>query len=197
MPLCRKMHRNVPGFRVGRSTIDQIFTLRQILEKSREYNMDTYHLFIDFRSAYNSVIRTKLYQTMSDLQIPPKITRIVKAIMAKIVCKIKVQNELSKTFETIKGVRQGDGLTCTLFNLALEIAIRKSGAHSEGTILNKSSQLLAFADDIIARSTDELKRIFYSIERVARNMGLEINEEKTKIVISTTSKTKARTRIEF
>lgn len=36
------------GFRMGRFTIDQIFALRQILEKTRKYNIDTYHLFIDF-----------------------------------------------------------------------------------------------------------------------------------------------------
>lgn len=79
-------------------------------------------------------------------------------------------------------MRQGDGLACLTFNLALEMAIRKSGVCREGTILNKSSQLLVFADDIdiIARSTDELKQVFCNIERTARNMGLEINEEKLK-----------------
>jgi len=46
---------------IGRSTIDQIFVLRQILEKTREYNIDTYHIFIDFRTAYESIIRPKLY----------------------------------------------------------------------------------------------------------------------------------------
>lgn len=66
------------GFRTKRFTIDQIFTLRQILEKTREYNIDTYHLFIDFRSSYNNVKRTKLYQAMSDLQISPEIIRMVQ-----------------------------------------------------------------------------------------------------------------------
>lgn len=47
------------GFRGGRSTIDQIFTLRQILERTREHDIDTYHLFIDFKAAYDSVIRSK------------------------------------------------------------------------------------------------------------------------------------------
>ena len=31
----------------GKSTIEQIFTLRQILEKTHEKQVDTYHLFVD------------------------------------------------------------------------------------------------------------------------------------------------------
>ena len=37
------------GFRRNKSTTDHIFTIRQILEKYREYNIDSYHLFIDFK----------------------------------------------------------------------------------------------------------------------------------------------------
>jgi hypothetical protein len=48
------------GFRKNRSTIDQIFAVRQILEKYYEHGADIHILFADFKQAYDSVYRKKL-----------------------------------------------------------------------------------------------------------------------------------------
>jgi hypothetical protein len=40
------------GFRPGRSTIDQLFTVKQTLEKCWEYNMSVYQIYVDFKQAY-------------------------------------------------------------------------------------------------------------------------------------------------
>jgi hypothetical protein len=45
------------GFRRNRSTMDQIFYIRQILEKKWEYNGMVRQLFIDFKKAYDSIKR--------------------------------------------------------------------------------------------------------------------------------------------
>ena len=50
------------GFRQNRSTIDHIFTIRQIQEKAYEYNTDLYNLFIDFKQAFDRVDRNVLVQ---------------------------------------------------------------------------------------------------------------------------------------
>jgi hypothetical protein len=48
------------GFRRNRSSMDQIFYIRQILEKKCEYNGTVHQLFIDFKKAYDSITREVL-----------------------------------------------------------------------------------------------------------------------------------------
>jgi hypothetical protein len=43
---------------------DQIFHIRQILEKKWEYNGAVHQLFIDFKKAYDSVRREALYNIL-------------------------------------------------------------------------------------------------------------------------------------
>jgi hypothetical protein len=42
------------GYRQKQSTVDQIFTVRQILEKCGENGKVKHHFFIDFKAAYDS-----------------------------------------------------------------------------------------------------------------------------------------------
>jgi len=48
------------GYQRGRSTVDQIFSMRQILEKCWEQNIDVSDLFIGFQAAYDSVWRKEM-----------------------------------------------------------------------------------------------------------------------------------------
>jgi len=53
------------GFQKNRSTTNQIFMLRQILKKTKEFGIETHHLFIDFKSAYDTIKRDQLHNAMS------------------------------------------------------------------------------------------------------------------------------------
>ena len=61
------------GFRRDRSTTDQIFNLRLILQKGREFQVWTYHLFIDFKQAYDRTKRRELYVAMKELGFETKL----------------------------------------------------------------------------------------------------------------------------
>ena len=43
----------------GKSTIDQICSLRQILEKTHEKQVDTHRLFVDYKDAFDSPTRDR------------------------------------------------------------------------------------------------------------------------------------------
>ena len=60
------------GFIPGKSTIDQNFTLRQILEKTPETQVDIHNLFVDF----DSPIRDRVFAVMCVLVILAKLIRL-------------------------------------------------------------------------------------------------------------------------
>ena len=90
---------------------------------------------------------------------------------------------------TTKGLRQGDGLACLLFNLALDRPICDLRANTTGTIFYKSTQILAYADDIdiIGLRLSYVAKAYQGIEQAAENLGLQINEAKTKLMVSTSA----------
>lgn len=174
------------GFIDGRSTTDQMFTLRQILEKCREYQVPTHHLFIDFKAAYDTINRNELWRVMHEHRFPGKLIRLIKATMDSVWCRVKISNELSDSFESRRGLRQGDGLSCLLFNLALEGVFRRAELNTRGTIFTRSSQLVCFADDvdIIGRTLETVADCYTRLKREAAVIGLAINTSKTKYMLA-------------
>jgi hypothetical protein len=75
------------GFRRNRSTTDQIFYIRQILEKKWEYNGTVHQLFIDFKEAYDLVKREVLYNILLENGVPKKLVRLIKMCLNESVAK--------------------------------------------------------------------------------------------------------------
>ena len=57
------------GFRNGRSTREQIFNLRIISEKYAQHNKPLYHVFIDFKKAFDRVWHEALWSSMNRFNI--------------------------------------------------------------------------------------------------------------------------------
>ena len=61
--------------------------------------------------------------------------------------------------------RQGDGLSCDLFNICLEIIIRAANIDTTDSIYNKALQILGYADDL-----DIITRDIRSLDTTVENI---------------------------
>ena len=80
---------------------------------------------------------------------------------------VKVGKDRLEPFDTVRGFRHGNHLSCDLFNFLLESVLRKAAVHHNGTIFHKSVQLLANVDDIdiIGRTMRDVTSAFSATER--------------------------------
>ena len=68
------------GFTAGRSTTEQMFAIRQVIEKWKEFNKSTYIAFIDFKAAFDSVSRDSLWKILQICGVPQELSVLVRQL---------------------------------------------------------------------------------------------------------------------
>jgi len=88
-------------------------------------------------------------------------------------------------FPIRNGLKQGDVLWPSLFNFALECALRWVQVIHDGLKLNGTHQLLVYADDIniMGGSVHTIKDSAEALVLANKEIGLKVNADKTKHMI--------------
>jgi hypothetical protein len=141
-----------------------------------------HQLCIDFKKAYDSVKREVLHNILLEFGIPMKLVRLIKMCLNEIYSKVCIGTLLSGKVPIQNGLKQGDALLPLLFNFVLEYAIRKVQENQIGLELNGTHQIFVYADDInlLGDSINKTKENIKILLKASRDVGLEINTEKTK-----------------
>lgn len=193
-PLLRK---NQNGFRKGRGTLSQILSIRRILEEMRKLNKNVTICFVDFKKAFDSISREKMFQILKLYGIPIKIISAIRALYTSTKAKVVSPDGDTDIFDIQAGVLQGDTLAPFLFILVLDYVLRISlDTSSHKGILLKAKQSsrnpdlfltdLDFADDLalISESIKHAEELLHSLETAASQVGLYCNEGKTEFLSS-------------
>jgi len=175
------------GFRKGRSTNDNVFIIKQIIEKRREFNLETHIAFIDFEKAFDRVDRNKLFEIMEKRGYPKHLIRAVKSMYTNTNITIKMQSHESKPIKTNQGLKQGCSMSPTLFNIYIDNTVREWDQTIEtGIKLNQHTKIktILFADDllIIQSSENDLQRAIYKLYLVCKKYNMKISTKKTKVM---------------
>ena len=196
------------GYREGRGTIDEIFTVRQLMEKSREQHHNLYIAFIDFSKAFDTVNRQLLFSILEKIGCPPKLTNLIKLLYTNVKARLIVDGELSKLFEYNSGVKQGCKLAPTLFGIyavvlllvafkdikhrrSILIRFRTDGKFFDLRRLKAKSKVMyeficeaQYADDIVVMSdsSEGLQELLDAYNAAAKRFGLRINAGKTEVM---------------
>jgi len=194
------------GFRTGRSTVDMIFSVRQLQEKCREQQKPLYIAFIDLTKAFDLVSRSGLFSLLQKIGCPPRLLQMVTSFHEDMHSTVCFNGSTSEAFPVSSGVKQGCVLAPTLFGIFFSMLLQYAFADCEegifirtradGKLFNiarlraktKVREVLIremlFADDAALTSHTEtgLQELVSRLSHACKEFGLTISLKKTNIL---------------
>ena len=95
------------GFRAGRSTTEQFFNLQILCEKYLQHQQDLYHVFIDFKAAFDRVRHAALWATMKKYNISNNRNRVIKNLYDKATSAVLFNSSIGDWFRATVGSTVG------------------------------------------------------------------------------------------
>ena len=142
-------------FRPDRSNTDQIFSLKQIFEKSWEYGKDFFACFVDLEKAYDRVSWDKLWKVLQEFGVDGQLLRANESFYCRPEVCVRVNGKQSKPFHVGVGLRQGYVLSPFLFIVYMNWIKKYSQADKYASIGNWKISRLLFADNLVLLCSTE------------------------------------------
>ena len=120
------------GSRKRYSTVDHLFTLVALIQKQLCNHRTLYVAFIDFRKAFDSVVRTKLWNILRKRGVKGKMYQAIVCMYKVVKAKVRSGSDLTDSFVCPRGLKQGDICSPVWFSMFIdEIAneIMERGRH--------------------------------------------------------------------
>ena len=138
---------------------------------------------------YDCVDHNKLWKIVKEMGIPDHLICLLRNLYAGQEAAVRTGHGTTDWFQIGKGVRQGCILSPCLFNLYAEYIMRNPGLEETQAgikIAGRNINNLRCADDttLMTESEEELKSLLMKVKEEREKIGLKLNIQKTKIMVS-------------
>ena len=185
--LAEIISRDQTGFIKNRYIGENIRLISDIVDITESQNLPGLLLLLDFEKAYDTVEWEFLNEVIKKFNFGPSILKWIQLCYTNICSTVVNKGFSCGWFQVCRGLRQGCGLSCTLFDLVAEILaiiIRESNDIKGLKILGKEYKLSQFADDATCILADEHSAlsVINVAERFEQQSGLRLNLDKTQLI---------------
>ena len=176
------------GFEKKSRPSDHLFVFKTLIDSYNNEGKKLYACFVDFQKAFDSVWRVGLFYKLIKYGMDLGFIKLIKNMYDKTSQTLKINNEVTRTFRTYKGVKQGCILSPRLFNIFLNDLPEVFDSNTcEPVYLGEKQRIncLMYADDLIILSESEagLQECLHKLHNYTETWDLRINIKKTKVMI--------------
>jgi Reverse transcriptase (RNA-dependent DNA polymerase) len=173
------IHKDQAGFIPGRSIFNHI-RLTKVMTKYTEMTKENGAVIaLDQEKAYDKIAHQYLWNALKAFNIPAHFINTVKHLYKRASTIVAINGNFSEPYQVTREVRQGDPLSCLLFNLAIEpmaCLIRRNPNIKGFEILNAQEPLKInlFADNTVVylNENNKFKELQNSLDQWCRIQNL-------------------------
>ncbi len=172
--------REQAGAQKGRGCLEQIVTLRLLIDTAKRKKQKLFVMFIDFSKAYDLIPRNKLFAVLQRLGCGV-------VMLGALTAMYRVTQSVVGTalFPTTLGVRQGSPTSCLLFIIYINELVKMIRERCMPEIFLDWLHVLVLMDDTVLLSTSRanLLRKVEILDQFCRDYGMTVNNDKTKFFV--------------
>jgi ribonuclease HI/endonuclease/exonuclease/phosphatase family metal-dependent hydrolase len=186
---CEKIiHTDQAGFMPGRSIYNHTRLINIIEEACELEEINGYILALDQEKAYDRIDQEYLWNTMRAFKIPEITITRLKRIYESARTQVMINGHKGDSFRVERGTRQGDPMSCIIYNIAIEpLAITLRASNLKGIRFSEDIERVLttiYADDtaITLSEDDDIKEVRKILETFCKASTAKFNETKEEIM---------------